>query len=55
MRPSILAACALMTTRYAGEHIVKLWDRVLREMDDPIIGFRVARSGGDVDLFPPTF
>ena len=23
MRPSILAACVLMTTRYAGEHIIR--------------------------------
>ena len=53
MRPSILAA--LMTTRYAGEHIIKLWDRILRKMGDPIIGFRLARSGDDVDLFLPTF
>ena len=53
MRPSILAA--LMTTRYAGEHIIKLWDRILSEMGDPIIGFRLARSGDDVDLFLPTF
>ena len=55
MRPSILAACVLMTTRYAGEHIIKMWDRILREMGEPIIGFCLARSGGDVDLFLPTF
>src|SRR5215467_3464190 len=29
-------------TRYAGEHILKLWDRILRETGDPIIGFRMA-------------
>jgi hypothetical protein len=44
-----------MTTRYAGEHIIKLWDRIQCEMGDPIISFRLARSGGDVDLFLPTF
>jgi len=28
--------------RYAGEHILKLWDRILRLSNDPIIGFRMA-------------
>ena len=33
-------------SRYAGEHILKLWDRVLRLSGDPIIGFRMARVAG---------
>ena len=33
-------------TRYAGEHILKLWDRILRETGDPIIGFRMAFFAG---------
>ena len=33
-------------TRYAREHILKLWDRILRETDDPIIGFRMAFFAG---------
>jgi AraC-like DNA-binding protein len=37
-------------TRYAGEHILKLWDRILRETGDPIIGFRMASFAG-----PKTF
>jgi AraC-like DNA-binding protein len=32
--------------RYAGEHILKLWDRILRETGDPIIGFRMAFFAG---------
>jgi AraC-like DNA-binding protein len=32
--------------RYSGEHILKLWDRILRETGDPIIGFRMARFAG---------
>src|SRR5262249_49703408 len=28
------------------EHIVKLWDRILRETGDPIIGFRMAFFAG---------
>ena len=28
--------------RYFGEHILKLWDRIMRESGDPIIGFRMA-------------
>jgi AraC-like DNA-binding protein len=28
--------------RYPGSHIIKLWDRILRETGDPIIGFRMA-------------
>jgi AraC-like DNA-binding protein len=31
--------------RYAGEHILKLWDRILRLTGDPIIGFRMALVG----------
>jgi AraC-like DNA-binding protein len=29
-------------TRYSGEVIVKLWDRIRRETGDPIIGYRMA-------------
>jgi AraC-like DNA-binding protein len=36
--------------RYAGEHILKLWERILRETGDPIIGFRMALVAG-----PKTF
>jgi len=36
--------------RYSGEHVVKLWERVLRLSGDPIIGFRMARQAG-----PKTF
>ena len=32
--------------RYAGDHVVRLWDRVLRLGGDPIIGFRMARVAG---------
>jgi AraC-like DNA-binding protein len=32
--------------RYSGEHILKLWDRILRETGDPIIGFRMALVAG---------
>jgi AraC-like DNA-binding protein len=32
--------------RYAGQHILKLWERVLRLSGDPIIGFRMARVAG---------
>ena len=28
--------------RYAAEHILKLWDRVIRLSADPVIGFRMA-------------
>jgi hypothetical protein len=37
---------AMATTRYAGGHILKLWDRILRETRDPIIGFRMALTAG---------
>jgi AraC-like DNA-binding protein len=33
-------------TRYAGEHILRLWERILRETGDPIIGFRMAFFAG---------
>jgi len=33
-------------SRYAGEHIVKLWERILRLSGDPIIGFRMALVAG---------
>ncbi len=36
--------------RYAGEHVFKVWDRVNRLTDDPIIGFRMALHAG-----PKTF
>jgi hypothetical protein len=32
--------------RCAGEHILKLWDRILRETGDPIIGYRMAFFAG---------
>jgi len=28
--------------RYSGEHVLKLWDRIVRETGDSIIGFRMA-------------
>src|SRR5258708_6539227 len=33
-------------SRYAGEQLLKLWERVLRLSDDPIIGFRMAMVAG---------
>jgi hypothetical protein len=33
-------------SRYAGEHILKLWERVLELSGDPIIGFRMALVAG---------
>jgi hypothetical protein len=33
-------------SRYAGEQLLKLWERVLRLSDDPIIGFRMATVAG---------
>jgi len=38
-----------------GRAYHQMWNRILREMGDPIIGFCLVRSGGDVDLFFPTF
>jgi AraC-like DNA-binding protein len=32
--------------RYSGDHILKLWDRIVRETGDPIIGFRMAFVAG---------
>jgi AraC-like DNA-binding protein len=32
--------------RYSGEHVFKLWDRIVRETGDPIIGFRMALVAG---------
>jgi AraC-like DNA-binding protein len=32
--------------RYSGEHIFKLWDRIVRETGDPVIGFRMALFAG---------
>ena len=37
-------ATAKSSARYSGVHILKLWDRILRETNDPIIGFRMART-----------
>jgi len=37
-------------SRYAGEHILKIWDRVLKLSGDPIIGFRMA-LGASVRTF----
>src|SRR5215470_13779827 len=40
-------ACASSPpTRYSGGHILKLWDRIVRETGDPIIGFRMALVAG---------
>jgi AraC-like DNA-binding protein len=36
--------------RYAGDHTVKLWERILRLTGDPIVGFRMAFFAG-----PKTF
>ena len=32
--------------RYAGEHVLKLWERILRVSGDPTIGFRMAQFAG---------
>jgi AraC-like DNA-binding protein len=37
---------SLPPARYSGEHILKLWDRIMRETGDPIIGFRMALVAG---------
>ena len=36
----------LSPSRYAGTHVVKVWDRVLRLSGDAIIGFRMALVAG---------
>jgi AraC-like DNA-binding protein len=32
--------------RYGGEHVLKLWDRVLRLSGDPVVGIRMAQAAG---------
>jgi AraC-like DNA-binding protein len=40
------ASATQVPIRYSGEHILKLWDRILRETKDPVIGHRMALIAG---------
>ena len=46
IKPHASAKPSTPPARYSGEHVLKLWDRIVRETDDSIIGFRMALVAG---------